>query len=104
MPFNFDVQNFEWKTCEVEKGNIILLIFSCRGTFNVGGSGLVQLVLYTSQSCTYGIPTIHIYTTSNRRHIWNPAEHLPWNFFAEIVNVLRPLVILAEELHRVSLT
>ena len=37
LPINFDFENFEWKTCEVEKGRIILLIFSCGRAFNVGG-------------------------------------------------------------------
>ena len=34
-----------WKTYEVEKGSIILLIFSCGRGFNVGGWGLVWLIL-----------------------------------------------------------
>ena len=38
---NFDVVNFVWKTCEWEKGSIILLLLSCVGAFNVGGQGLV---------------------------------------------------------------
>ena len=31
-------------------------------------------------------PHLH-YSTSNQRRIWNPVEHLPWSFIAEIVNV-----------------
>ena len=125
LPINFDIENFGWKTCEVEKGGIILLIFSCGGAFNVGWWGLVRLVLYNSLQlqilCTYSLPTLYIYSTSDRRRIWNPVEHLRWRFFAEIVNVLRvehlrwrffaeivnvlrPLAIFEEELHRVSLT
>ena len=91
LPINFDIENFGWKTCEVEKGGIILLIFSCGGAFNVGGWGLVRLVLYTSLQlqilCTYSLPTLYIYSTSDRRRIWNPVEHLRWRFFAEIVSV-----------------
>ena len=34
---NFDIENFGWKTCEVEKESIILLAFSCGRAFNVGG-------------------------------------------------------------------
>ena len=37
LPINFNIENFGWKTCEVEKGSIILLIFSCGRAFNVGG-------------------------------------------------------------------
>ena len=50
---------------------------------NVGRWGLVRLVLYTSlhQSCTYSLPTLHIYSTSNRRHIWNLVEHLHHELF-----------------------
>ena len=82
-----------------KEGNI-LLIFFCRGTFNVGGSGLVRSVLCTSLRlhipCTYSLPTPHIYSTSNQRHISS--------FFTEIVNVLRPLATVTEELNRGSLT
>ena len=67
----------------------------------------MQLVLYISLQfqipCTYSLPTLHIYSTSNQRRIWNPIEHL-WSLFAEIVNVLRLLAIFADELHRVTLT
>ena len=77
--------NFGWKTCEVKKRSVILLIFPCGGAFNVGEWGLVWLVLYTSLQlqipCTYSLPALHIYSTSNRRHIWNPVEHLKWSFF-----------------------
>ena len=112
MEHLFAYQFWYWelwvKTCEVEKGSIILLFFSCGGAFNVGGWVLVRLVLYTSLQlqtpCTYSLPTLHIYSASNRRHIWYPVEHLRWSFFAEIVNVLRPLAIFTGELHRVSLT
>ena len=89
---NFDIENFGWKTCEVEKGSIILLIFSCGRAFNVGGWGLVRLILYTSLQlqipCTYSLPTLHIYSTSNQRRVWNSVKHLRWSFFAEIVNAL----------------
>ena len=34
---NFDIVNFVWKACEGEKGNVILLILSCGGAFNVVG-------------------------------------------------------------------
>ena len=92
LPINFDIENFGWKTCEVEKGSIILLIFSCRRAFKVGGWGLVRLILYSSLQlqipCTYSLPTLHIYSTSNRRCVWNPVEHLRWSFFTEIANVL----------------
>ena len=37
LPINFDMENFGWKTYEVEKGSIILLISSCGRAFNVGG-------------------------------------------------------------------
>ena len=37
LPINFDIDNFGCETCEMEKGNIILSIFSCRGAFNGGG-------------------------------------------------------------------
>ena len=92
IPINFAIKNFERKTCEVEKGNIILLIFSCGRAFNVGGWWLVRLILYTSLLLqiprTYSLPTLNIYSTSNRRRVWNPVKHLWWSFFAEIVNVL----------------
>ena len=105
--YQFDIENIGWKTCEVEKGSIILWIFSCMGAFNVGWWELVWLVLYTSLQlqlpCTYSLPILHIYSTPNRRRIWNPVEHLQLSFCAEIVDVLRPLAIFAEELHRVSL-
>ena len=138
LPINFDIENFGWKTCEVEKGSIILIIFSCGRAFNVGGWGLVRLILYTSLQlqipCTYSLPILHIYSTSNRRCVWNRVEHLRWSFFAEIVNVLtliwvgflgvcfegevklpplhptpprlglRPLIIFEKELNHVSLT
>ena len=56
--------------------------------------------------------TPHLLNLSGRVWIWNPVKHLRWCFLAEIVNVLRPLVILrplaflAEptELHRGCLT
>ena len=32
-------------------------------------------------------------------HIWNPAKHLRWSLFAEIVNIFRPLAIFVKELH-----
>ena len=67
----------------------------------------MQLVLYTSLrlqiSCTRSLPTLHIYSTYNRRRIWNLVKHLQWSFFAEIGTLLRPLAILAEELHRGTL-
>ena len=97
-----------WKTCEGKKGSIILLIFSNGGVFNLGGGGLVRLILYTSLRlripCNNSLPTLLIYSTSNRRCIWNQVEYLRWSFLAEIVNVLRPLVIFAEEIHCASLT
>ena len=66
------------------------------------------LVFYTSlwlqTPCHCSLPTPHIFSTSNRRHIWNPVEHQQWYFFAETVNVLKPVAIFAEELHRGSLT
>ena len=108
LPINFDIENFGCKTCKVEKRSIILLIFSCRGAFNVGGWGLVPLVLYTSVQlqtpCTHSLPTLHICSSSNRRSIWNSVEHLRRRDFAEIVNALRPLAVVAEKLHRESLT
>ena len=92
LPINFAMENFGWKTCEVEKGSIILLIFSCGRAFNVGGWGLVRLILYTSLQlqipCTYSLPTLHIYSTSNRRRVWNPVKPRWWRFSAEIVNTL----------------
>ena len=52
---------------------------------NVGGWGLVRLVLCTSLHlqipCTYSLPTLHIYNTSNRKHIWNLVEHLHHELF-----------------------
>ena len=35
--YDFDIENFVWKTYEGEKGIIILLTFSCGGAFNVSG-------------------------------------------------------------------
>ena len=82
--------------------------FFCGHAFNVSEWRLVQLVLYTSLQlqipCTYSLPALHIYSTSNQRHVWNPVEHLWWSFFAEIVNMLRLLANFAKELHHVSLT
>ena len=43
--------------------------------------------------CTCGLPTSYLSNTSNRRHLWNPIKYLWWNFFAEIVNILRPLAV-----------
>ena len=43
-------------------------------------------------------------STSNGKRIWNPVEHLWWRFFAEIVNLLRPLAVFATELHPEGLT
>ena len=64
--------------------------------------------LYTSlwlqTSCTCSLPTPHIFSIPNRRCIWNPVEHLWWSFLAETVNVFRPLVFFAENLHRGYLT
>ena len=61
----------------------------------------MQLVLYTSLRlqipCTYSLPTVHIYSTSYRRHIWNPVEHLRWSFFPEIVNVLILLWVFSQK-------
>ena len=37
LPINFDIENVGWKTYKVEKGSIILLIFSCGRAINVGG-------------------------------------------------------------------
>ena len=34
--YQFCIENFGSKTCEVEKGSISLLIFSCGQAFNVG--------------------------------------------------------------------
>ena len=85
---------------EGQEGRIILLTFSCGGTFNVGGPDLVELVLFTIlwlQIPRNGsLPISHIYNTSNRRYILNPVEHLQWNFLEETVNVLRSLATLAE--------
>ena len=68
----------------------------------------MRLVLYISLQlqipCTYSLPTLQIYSTSNQRRIWNPVEHMRWSYFAEIVNVLRLMAIFAKELHRVTLT
>ena len=93
LPVSFDIENFVWKTYEGEKGSIILIIFSCGCAFNVGGCGLVRLVLYTSLRLqfprTYSLHTDYIYSTSNWRRIWNPAKHLRWSFFVEIVNVFK---------------
>ena len=54
--------------------------------------------------CTCGLPTSYLSNTSNRRHLWNPIKYLWWNFFAEIVNMLRPLAFFAEGLHHGCLT
>ena len=43
--------------------------------------------------------TTHLQYPSNQRGNSNPVEHLWCSFFAEIVNVFRPLAIFAEELH-----
>ena len=43
--------------------------------------------LWVKIPCTCSLPTPHICSTSNQRHIWNPVEHLQWSFLAEIVNV-----------------
>ena len=60
--------------------------------------------------CNYKFHALTVYLHStftapdNWRCIWNPVKHLAWRFLAEIVTVLRPLAIFAEELHRLSLT
>ena len=54
--------------------------------------------------CTCSLITPNIYSPSNQRRIWNPVGHLWWSLFAEIVNVLRPLAIFAEELNCGCLT
>ena len=64
--------------------------------------------LYTSLQlqipCTCSLPTPQTYSTSNQGRIQNPVEHLRLSFFTEIVNLLRPLAIFAEEYHRECLT
>ena len=44
--------------------------------------------------------TAHLQHPSNQRCNSNLVEHLWWSFFAEIVDVFRPLAISAEEFHR----
>ena len=64
--------------------------------------------LYTSLwlqiPCTHSLLPLHIYSTSNRRRIWSPVEHLRWSFSAEIVKVFRPSAVFAKELHAGCLT
>ena len=90
------------------KHYFVNLLISCGGVFNVSGWWLMRLALYTilqlQISCTYSLPTLHFYSTSNQRLIWNLVEHLQWSFFAEIVNASRLLAIFAKEILRVSLT
>ena len=49
------------------------------------GWGLVRLILHTSLHleipCTYSLLTLHIYSTSNCREIWNSVEHLHHELF-----------------------
>ena len=108
LSINFDIENFEFKTCDLEKGSIIFLILSIKCAFNSGEWELVSLVLYTSLqwqvSCTYSLPILYICSTSNWRHIRNPIKHLRCRFFAEIVNVLRLLAVFIAEFHCVSST
>ena len=35
--------------------------------------------------------------TPHLQYFWNPVKHLGWNFFAELVNVSRPLAIFPED-------
>ena len=78
MEYLFVYKFWYWElleTCLEEKESIILIIFSFGGAFDVGGWGLVWLVLFTSLRLqipwTYDLPTLHIYSTSNRRRVYN---------------------------------
>ena len=61
----------------------------------------------TAQS-SKGAPHTLNHTTSSSpkqvQEVHEPVEHLRWSFFAEIVNVLRFLIIFAGELHCECLT
>ena len=48
--------------------------------------------------------TPYLQHLSNWRWIWSPVEHQWWSFFVGIVDVFRPLAIVAEELSRGCLT
>ena len=54
-------------------------------------------------ACKFHALEVYLHPTftalSNKRRIWNPAEHLWWRLFAEIVDVFSPLTIFAKELH-----
>ena len=98
LPINFDFENVGWKTCEVEKGSIILVTLvgeAWRGWF------------YTP-ICTNHALTVYLHSTFTVPPIRDTSgiqsNMCTMIFFAEMINVLRPLAIFVEELHRVSLT
>ena len=47
----------------MEGGNIILLILSSGDAFNVGGRGLLQLVLYTLWGYKFHVLTVNLHPT-----------------------------------------
>ena len=94
--------NFVWKTCEMEEGRIILLIFSCGGAFNVGGVGFIHQSAVTNSMHLQSTYTKHLQHLPSETHS-EFTRNLRWNFFTEMINVLRPLPIFANKLHPGSL-
>ena len=59
LAINFDIEKFRWKTCEVEKGIIILLIFSCRHALMLLGE--VWCGWFCTPVCNYKFHAFVIY-------------------------------------------
>ena len=98
LTINFDIENFGWKTCEVEKESIILVMLVGEGWCG----------WFYTPVCTSHALTVYLHSTFTVPPIGDTfgiqSNICTTSFFAEIVNVLRPLAIFVEELHRVSLT
>ena len=75
------------------------IVWSRLNYFTVHSPGLRLHIPYTCSP-----PTPCIDSILNWRHILSPVEPFRRNLFAEIVNVLKPLVIFVGELHQGYLT
>ena len=59
MFINFDIENFVWKTCEVEKGSIILLFFPAGVLLMLVGEGWCGL--FYASVCSYKFHALAVY-------------------------------------------
>ena len=97
--YDFDIENFVWKTYEGEKGIIILLTFSCGGAFNVSGwrVGAVGFTITCSMDLQ-STCTPHLQYLQLEAHL-EPSRTSAVKVFVEIVKVLKLLANFAEKLH-----